>query len=110
MPQSHPDGIDAWGLHGAAWQEHKSGWMPEDFNGNWELFVAEKYHFIDNKGKAFENPFGAIWAINNIDKRRSIAPVKESRRERIHCFVDSVIDICYKIRGMKVFAPKQQKI
>lgn len=35
--------LDAWGLHGGEWQEHKSGWLPEDFPG-WTTFVDKDYH------------------------------------------------------------------
>ena len=59
MQQHHEDGKDAWGLHGAEWQEHKSGWLPEDFSGGlWQVFAAREYHFRPGK-----KPFGAMWAI-----------------------------------------------
>jgi hypothetical protein len=64
--QCHPDGIDAWGLHGGAWQEHKSGWMPEDFGVEWTIFVSEDYHSYDHgNGSFFGYSLGAIIAIYN---------------------------------------------
>lgn len=36
LPQQ---GADAWGLGGDYWQEHRSGWMPEDFPG-WEIEIS----------------------------------------------------------------------
>lgn len=63
LPQSHPDGIDAWGLSGGDWQEHKSGWGPEDFGDEWEIIGAKKYYFEDNLGRSFDEPYGAFWAI-----------------------------------------------
>jgi len=29
----HCEGTDHWGLHGCVWQEHRSGWLPDDFDG-----------------------------------------------------------------------------
>lgn len=66
LPQSHPDGVDAWGMQGAAWQEHRSGWQPEDFEGNWEFVASKAYYFEDNLGQPFPEPHGAFWAILNI--------------------------------------------
>jgi hypothetical protein len=35
--QSYKEGEkDAWGMNGARWQTHKSGWTPEDFKG-WDI-------------------------------------------------------------------------
>lgn len=67
MPQEHPDGKDAWGMEGGEWQEHKSGWMPEDFDESWDIYACEDYHVTDNRGVPLEKPFGAFWAIKNID-------------------------------------------
>jgi len=64
MPQHHDDGKDAWGLSGADWQEHKSGWMPEDFSGDlWQIFGAKEFHLFDSSSNPLEQPFGAFWAI-----------------------------------------------
>jgi hypothetical protein len=61
LPQSFPDCKDKWGMDGGDWQEHKSGWLPEDFDPSWEVLVARKYHLVDNVR------YGAIWAIKNIE-------------------------------------------
>lgn len=66
IPQRHPDGIDAWGLHGGKWQEHKSGWYPEDFDDSWECLVAPEYHYESNIGGKYEKPHGAFFAIKNV--------------------------------------------
>jgi hypothetical protein len=63
MPQHHEDGKDAWGLNGADWQEHKSGWLPEDFSEDWQFFIAKEFHLIDNLLQPLEKPYGAFWAI-----------------------------------------------
>ncbi len=63
MPQSHDDGKDAWGLGGGVWQEHRSGWYPEDFGDEWGIFLSESFHVTDNTGNPLVNPFGAFWAI-----------------------------------------------
>jgi hypothetical protein len=77
LPQAHPDGIDAWGLGGGAWQEHKSGWTPDDFGAEWEFIGARQYYFQDNLGRHFEEPFGAFWAIKKMD-----ATAHQQRLER----------------------------
>jgi hypothetical protein len=66
MPQHHPDGKDAWGLDGGRWQEHKSGWQPEDFDASWRIFAARSYHEADNLGRRFDTPYGAMWAIKDM--------------------------------------------
>ncbi|WP_167631301.1 class I SAM-dependent methyltransferase [Mariprofundus ferrooxydans] len=67
MPQHHDDGIDGWGLGGGDWQEHKSGWLPEDFVGRgWEFIACKDFHQIDSNGNPLENPFGAFWAIKTL--------------------------------------------
>lgn len=63
MPQCHPDGIDAWGLGGGKFQEHKSGWLPSDFDDRYLVLVADDYHKLDHAGVPFETPYGAFFAI-----------------------------------------------
>lgn len=65
MPQEAPEGMkDGWWLSGAEWQKHKSGWLPEDFWEDWEIFVCENFHFFDAiTGEKFEKPYGAMFAI-----------------------------------------------
>lgn len=55
MPQDDGDGPDAWGMNGAQWQRHRSGWMPEDFPG-WEILTDSKFHA--------RRGFGAFFAIH----------------------------------------------
>lgn len=59
LPQHSPDGKDLWGLNGGVWQEHKSGWVPEDFDAKWEVYAAQKYHLRNGVD------YGAIFAIYN---------------------------------------------
>ena len=58
-------GKDAWGLSGAEYQEHKSGWMPEDFDETWNIYACKDFHDVNNVGEKLEKPFGAFWAIKN---------------------------------------------
>ncbi len=83
MPQSHPDGKDAWGLSGGAWQEHKSGWTPEDFGDGWESFVCEDFHRKDNLGLMLERSYGAFWAIHTAE---GAPPPHSPGREARACF------------------------
>jgi FtsZ-binding cell division protein ZapB len=69
MAQEHLDGKDAWNMNGGAWQEHKSGWLPEDFDNNWTIYACEDYHRFDSKGNHFDEPFGAFWAIRKAIKQ-----------------------------------------
>jgi len=79
IPQSHPSGKDAWGLNGGAWQEHKSGWLPEDFGNNWDIFACKDYHKIDNMGKKYKKPKGAFWAIKNISIYQALSRYEYKR-------------------------------
>jgi hypothetical protein len=76
MPQYHANGKDAWGLSGADWQEHRSGWIPEDFIGNnWQFFISKDFHTEDNLLRPLDEPFGAFWAIKTFNDYAQI-PVK----------------------------------
>ena len=72
MPQTHADRKDAWNLEGGAWQGHKSGWLPEDFDENWKIYACSDYHKIDNLGNCLEKPFGAFWAIWEAPKKDEV--------------------------------------
>ncbi len=63
VEQEHPDGKDAWGLDGGRWQQHRSGWTPDDFDESWEFIVCENFHEADNKGEKHAEPVGAFFAI-----------------------------------------------
>ena len=63
VQQHHADGKDAWGLDGAAWQEHKSGWLPEEFGPGWKVMASKEFHLTDNMGDPRSKPAGALWAI-----------------------------------------------
>jgi len=65
VEQLHPDGKDAWGLDGGKWQEHKSGWLPSDFDDSWEIIICEDFHETDNMGKLRSEPVGAFFAIKS---------------------------------------------
>lgn len=63
IPQHHEDGIDAWGLEGGAWQEHKSGWLPEDFGEDWRIIASNDFHRIEDAATGKVNTYGALWAV-----------------------------------------------
>lgn len=68
MPQHvEIDKKDRWGFHGGDFQEHKSGWLPEDFPVEWKFFVCQNYHVQDDNGKPFDKPFGAFYAVKNFE-------------------------------------------
>ena len=69
MPQHiELDKRDRWGLHGGDFQEHKSGWLPNEFSPEWEIYVCKEYHSLDDDGNPLEQSFGAFYAIKNIVK------------------------------------------
>lgn len=88
MPQSHPDGKDAWGLDGGAWQEHKSGWQPDDFDETWDIVAAEVFHKSDSMGNELEKPFGALWAIKTFDDELSTGQGILSVKQKMYSLVD----------------------
>lgn len=63
LPQHHSDGKDAWGLDGGVWQEHRSGWEPNEFESSWEIYASREFHVADNMGSARERAHGAFWAL-----------------------------------------------
>ncbi|PKF51781.1 methyltransferase domain-containing protein [Enterovibrio nigricans] len=68
MPQHIEHGEkDGWGLGGAEVQEHKSGWLPEDFSKDWEFHICESYHDKDYNGQPLEKVYGAFYAICNFE-------------------------------------------
>ena len=58
--------VDAWGFHGGTWQQHRSGWTPDDFDPSWGILASRHYHDTNGKGEPFTPPAGAFWAIKNI--------------------------------------------
>jgi glycosyltransferase involved in cell wall biosynthesis len=72
IEQHHDNEKDAWGLDGGKWQEHLSGWEPEDFGDGWEFIVCEDFHTHDNMNHRYERPKGAFFAIYT--KRKAVPP------------------------------------
>jgi len=86
VPQVHPDGIDAWGMRGGAWQEHKSGWNPEDFDESWEILASRAFHTTDSLGKPLAEPAGAFFAVKTFSE---VADVPRRRLAR-EVFVEAM--------------------
>ena len=71
-----PGGKDAWGLDGVDWQEHKSVWTPEDFDGDeWEFVICEDFHKFNNIGEKLSKPVGAFWAIKNSNNKEEMTSI-----------------------------------
>jgi hypothetical protein len=68
VEQLHPDGKDAWGLDGGKWQEHHSGWTPDDFDDSWDFYVCPDFHTSNNIGVDYIEPVGAFFAVKTINK------------------------------------------
>lgn len=68
MPQEiHAGDVDGWNLHGGEWQDHKSGWYPEEFPG-WEIIGCKHLHLHDYLGQEINPPYGGFYAVKNIKK------------------------------------------
>ena len=67
QPYDDSNNRDRWGMEGGYWQAHRSGWRPEDFGEGWEFVCCEAYHFVDHHDQQLDKPFGAIWAIRNLE-------------------------------------------
>lgn len=75
MPQPvEPDEKDAWGLSGGRYQEHVSGWTPDDFDQNWQFHVCNIFHEVNNENMMLENPYGAFYSIKKITTKPMLKP------------------------------------
>lgn len=77
MAQHHENGKDAWGFNHAGWQEHRSGWVAEDFDDSWKILICQEYHETNNAGHELEKAHGALFAIKNM-AHPSIVSINES--------------------------------
>ena len=77
MPQHiENDELDGWGLSGTSVQEHRSGWMPSDFSSSWSFYICKKFHLTDGKGDVLDEPFGAFFAVRNLEEKTIMKPEK----------------------------------
>ncbi len=89
MTQHHDSDKDAWGLNGAKWQEHKSGWYIEDFyKKDWTLFICHNFHICDNLNNKLAIPIAAIFGIYNIKTK-----FKKKYRHAYYDFLNIFINI-----------------
>lgn len=73
MPQHMEAGEpDGWGLSGGEMQEHKSGWLPEDFDAEWEFHICETYHSKNFRGELLEKAYGAFFAIRSFEQSQFV--------------------------------------
>lgn len=72
LPQKSENQKDAWGMDGGDYQEHKSGWLPEDFDNSWKIYVSKEFHFFDNNGAKYEKPYGAFYAIKTKTNKEAL--------------------------------------
>jgi hypothetical protein len=95
VEQLHPDGKDAWGLDGGKWQEHKSGWTPDDFDETWNCYVCPDFHTSNNLGLEYTDPVGAFFAVKTIRKYSG----NPNLGKRVQNFIQNVF---FKIRIIKI--------
>ncbi|CAO4192090.1 methyltransferase domain-containing protein [Methylorubrum extorquens] len=63
MPQEvHALERDAWKLNGGKFQEHLSGWTPDDFSG-YHILCCDDLHKFDFRGRPIDPAFGGFYAI-----------------------------------------------
>jgi hypothetical protein len=83
MAQHDHEGKDAWGLEGGAWQEHRSGWLPEDFGEDWEFLLSETFYTTDAWGNKLEKPHGAFYAIRQTKAMKEIPLARKPKKQEI---------------------------
>jgi len=96
LPQEHDSDIDAWGLHGGAWQAHKSGWSPDDFDDTWTIYASDNFRRQDAHGNAFKKPYGAFYAVKTWrDTKTPVTTLAKKYLIRHHChrLLDRAFDI-----------------
>jgi hypothetical protein len=69
FPQTYddPDKPDRWGMDGAKWQTHRSGWDLDDFSEEWEFVICPDYITLDEHNQLMDQPMAAFWAIRNLE-------------------------------------------
>jgi len=68
FPQEYNVGDkDGWGLAGAEFQQHKSGWQPEDFGEGWDFHICEKFHLKSACHLPIDKDYGMFYAIKNMN-------------------------------------------
>lgn len=97
IEQHHKNNIDAWGMKGGKWQEHKSGWYPDDFDSSWKILVSKDYHGYDNQGNKYEIPKGAMWAIKTFPYQKKYSENIEKTKD-LHKLFNSASEMkSYKL-------------
>ncbi len=73
MPQHAEHGeTDGWGLGGTAFQEHLSGWLPEDFGEEWTFHICENFHQCDFRQRQLPEPYGAMFALRTFTEKPTL--------------------------------------
>ena len=72
-----PDKKDRWGLNGGEFQEHLSGWTPEDFGNKFDFYVCKEFHKFGDDGKELDEVHGAFFAIQNMAKNLTLSSADE---------------------------------
>ncbi|MBV9925981.1 MAG: methyltransferase domain-containing protein [Acidobacteria bacterium] len=62
---------DRWGMDGAYWQSHRSGWQPEDFPEGWEFIISPDFIVEDEHDHLMEEPMPQLWALRNLGPEAS---------------------------------------
>ncbi|MBA4386267.1 MAG: hypothetical protein C0410_16155 [Anaerolinea sp.] len=96
---------DRWGMQGGFWQSHRSGWKPEDFNGDWELLVCNDFHQTDQYDEVLHEPFGAFWAIKTIQKN---AALPENRLHLSELTTIFLVQYCFQRIKSGIYARLQR--
>lgn len=86
----HEEEKDNWGLDGNDFQEHKSGWLPKDFDDSWDFHINIDCHeaFLPEEKKQGKK-YSALMAIKTMDIEASLLKhkipefVKEMHKKRI---------------------------
>ena len=68
LKQEENGELDAWGMHGVELQKHRSGWTENDFDDNWNIYIIDDFHTMNNIGIKYDSPKAAIYAIKTFVK------------------------------------------
>lgn len=71
MPQEVSE-KDAWNLSSGSFQQHLSGWLPDDFDASWSFIVSPNFHDEIPCLDSDNQPYGAFYAIKNLSASTSL--------------------------------------
>ncbi|HEX7297130.1 MAG TPA: class I SAM-dependent methyltransferase [Pyrinomonadaceae bacterium] len=96
FPQTYDDPTqpDRWGMDGAKWQTHRSGWNLDDFSDEWQFVISPDYITLDEHNQLMDQPMAAFWAIRTLGvapEPRYRVMENDSAREHAKILLEKVL-------------------